>query len=206
MATAWNKGKKMSLEQRKLLSEIRKKNPNRYWLGKERSFPNRKKPKPFSAEHRANLSKATKGKNTWSRGKTVDYAGDKHHAWIDGRSRERDQARSTEMKHGKYREWRRQVFERDFYRCRVCLFKGFLAAHHIKPYRKFPELRTEVSNGISLCKKCHTPTISREHLFENYFIALLKNGFNSVKLSEETTPSQQEELRKVFRSVCDGQG
>lgn len=34
--TPWNKGKKMSIEQRKKLSDIRKKNPNRYWLGKKR--------------------------------------------------------------------------------------------------------------------------------------------------------------------------
>lgn len=197
---AWNKGLKMSLEYRKKLSEAHLKNPTRYWLGKKRSFPNRKRPKPFTLEHRMNLSKALKGKNTWSRGRTSAYAGEKHHSWIDGRSRERDQARSTEMKHGRYREWRRQVFERDRYRCRVCSAKGQMSAHHIRPYGKFENLRYDLSNGITLCQPCHKLTLGKEHLFEQEFLVLLQNGFNSVKLSKETTPSQQERLRKAFRA------
>jgi len=204
--TPWNKGKKMSEELRKKLSEAHLKSPTRYWLGKKRSFPNRKKPKPFTAEHRAKISKALKGKNTWSRGRTVAYAGEKHHAWIDGRSRSRDQERSTEMKHGEYREWRRRVFERDNFHCRNCFAKGTLNAHHIKTYRKFPELRYELENGITLCPPCHRITMGKEHLVEEYLIALLKNGFNSVKLSQETTPSQQERLRKALRACVTVRG
>jgi HNH endonuclease/NUMOD3 motif len=199
--TPWNKGKKMSAELCKKLSEIHLKNPQRYWLGRKRSFPNRKKPKPFTAEHRANLSKALMGKNTWSRGRTVAYAGEKHHAWVDGRSRSREQERSTEMKHGKYREWRRRVFERDGFRCRVCHAKGTMNSHHIKTYRKFPELRYELDNGITLCPPCHRLTQGKEHLCEEMLTALLKNGFNSAKTSvKETTPSQQERLRSALRA------
>ena len=205
--TPWNKGKKMSLELRKRLSEIHLKSPTRYWLGKKRSFPNRKQPKPFSAEHRKNISDALKGKNTWSRGKTVGYAGEKHHAWIDGRSRSREQERSTEMKHGQYREWRRRVFERDGFKCRICFAKGTQNAHHIKTYRKFPKLRYELSNGITLCSTCHRITVGKEHLVEKKLTALLKNGFNSANLSvKETTPSQQERLRKAFRACVTVRG
>jgi 5-methylcytosine-specific restriction endonuclease McrA len=205
--TPWNKGKKMSVEQRKKLSEAHLKSPTRYWLDKTRSFPNRKKPKPFTAEHRANLSKALMGKNTWSRGRTVEYAGEKHHSWIDGRSRSREQERSTDMKHGKYREWRRRIFERDGYRCRVCHAKGTLNAHHIKTYRKFPELRYELDNGITLCSQpCHRLMMGKEHLCEAMLTALLKNGFNSAKHSKEPTPSQQERLRKALRACVTVRG
>ena len=62
------------------------------------------------------------------------------------------------------KEWRKQVFERDKYTCRKCNLKcGYgktikLHAHHIKSFAKYPELRFEVSNGLTLCKKCHTKT------------------------------------------------
>lgn len=52
--------------------------------------------------------------------------------------------------------WRRQVFERDNFTCQHCGTKGGnLHAHHIKEWSKFPELRIEVSNGLTLCISCH---------------------------------------------------
>ncbi len=58
--------------------------------------------------------------------------------------------------HPKYRLWRTAVFERDDYTCLVCKTKGGnLQADHIKPWCEFAELRYVVSNGQTLCKKCH---------------------------------------------------
>lgn len=58
-----------------------------------------------------------------------------------------------------YRKWRRQVFERDNYTCKMCgQCGGDLEAHHIKPYGRFEDLRHDVNNGATLCVICHRTT------------------------------------------------
>ncbi len=56
----------------------------------------------------------------------------------------------------KMEDWRRAVFERDNYTCQKCEKRGcYLQAHHIKQFAYFPHLRFDLSNGLTLCKKCH---------------------------------------------------
>ena len=53
-----------------------------------------------------------------------------------------------------YHHFRKKVKERD----QVCLKCGAdknLEIHHIYPYKKYDTLRTEISNGITLCHACH---------------------------------------------------
>lgn len=55
-----------------------------------------------------------------------------------------------------YKSWRNAVFKRDNYTCQLCGAKGVrLNAHHKKQYALFPELRYVVSNGTTLCVRCH---------------------------------------------------
>ena len=56
----------------------------------------------------------------------------------------------------RYKLWRKEVFQRDYYTCLICGEKGGeLNAHHIKSFKDFPELRFEVDNGVTLCLECH---------------------------------------------------
>ena len=56
-----------------------------------------------------------------------------------------------------YRDWRKEVFERDNYTCQCCGDnKGHnLNAHHIYGYTEYKDLRTDVDNGVTLCEDCH---------------------------------------------------
>lgn len=55
-----------------------------------------------------------------------------------------------------YKEWREAVFKRDNYTCQMCgQHGGKLNAHHIERYSKCVERRTDVSNGVTLCERCH---------------------------------------------------
>ena len=56
-------------------------------------------------------------------------------------------------------EWRNKIFKRDDYTCQICHVRGTrIQADHIKPYKEFPELRYELSNGRTLCIDCHKKT------------------------------------------------
>jgi predicted restriction endonuclease len=54
-----------------------------------------------------------------------------------------------------YQVWRKAVLKRDMYRCQKCGSRLNLHVHHILPFSKYPELRFEVTNGITLCAGCH---------------------------------------------------
>lgn len=54
------------------------------------------------------------------------------------------------------RKWTKDVYRRDNFTCQDCGERGGrLNAHHIKEWAKYPELRYEADNGITLCEDCH---------------------------------------------------
>ena len=75
-------------------------------------------------------------------------------SWKGGIKKDRDRRKSYDGV-----VWRKAVFKRDNYMCKICGERGgYIEADHIKPYALFPELRFDVSNGRTLCRECHKNT------------------------------------------------
>jgi len=66
-----------------------------------------------------------------------------------------DEERLYGRYHPEYKEWRKLVFKRDSYTCQICGNGGNLNAHHLEGFNNNLNLRTTLSNGITLCKRCH---------------------------------------------------
>lgn len=81
--------------------------------------------------------------------------GDRNINWKGSITDERQQAyNNLETK-----AWRRAVFARDNYTCQECGdANSYLNAHHIKEVSRYPELRFDIDNGVTLCLSCHKLT------------------------------------------------
>ncbi len=66
-----------------------------------------------------------------------------------------------------YKDWRNAVFARANFRCERCSAAGYLTAHHIKSFAKYPELRFDLDNGQCLCEPCHAAV-------DNYYARMNK--------------------------------
>src|SRR5258708_2347766 len=125
-----NTGKKYPLETRLKISQS--------LVGNQRAKGNKYS---LTIEQRRHLSESKKG--------------DKSPFWKGGISSINALIRNS----FEYKNCRRTVFERDDYTCQECGQKGgTLNAHHIKQFAYSPELRFELSNGLSLCLDCHKQT------------------------------------------------
>ena len=64
-------------------------------------------------------------------------------------------ARQTLYNSKEGENWKKKVLLRDNNTCQSCDSQEELHVHHIKSFAEYPKLRCDVSNGITLCKKCH---------------------------------------------------
>lgn len=82
------------------------------------------------------------------------YVGEKHPLWNKNLTL---QEREIGRKYPEYSNWRKLVYKRDNFTCQACGDNAGsnLVAHHILNYSEHKELRTDVDNGITLCKSCH---------------------------------------------------
>lgn len=96
--------------------------------------------------------------NTYGRGRFCSFdcrgrywSGEQHVNWNGGSTTAKDQAR----KRPAYNAWRKLVQERDQGKCVICNSVVRIVADHIRPRFLFPELIYEITNGRTLCRKCH---------------------------------------------------
>lgn len=82
------------------------------------------------------------------------YVGEKHPLWNKNLTL---QEREIGRKYPEYSNWRKLVYKRDEFTCQACGDNtgSNLVAHHILNYSEHKELRTDVDNGVTLCKSCH---------------------------------------------------
>jgi len=75
--------------------------------------------------------------------------------------------------------WRKMVFIRDEFTCQFCKVSGgYLVVHHINNFAEFPELRFEISNGITLHKSCHL-NFHKKYGFRNNTVAQIQEFISS---------------------------
>ena len=143
---AWNKGKEMPEETKKKLSKLlkgRRCSPEtEFKKGQHKGSENPAK----RIEVRRKISKAKKGKPHFNQ------RGENHGNWKAGITPKNEKIRKAL----EYKSWREAVFARDNWTCQKCGKKGSkLVSHHLYNFADFPESRTSIENGITLCKKCH---------------------------------------------------
>lgn len=80
--------------------------------------------------------------------------GENNPCWVEDRTQlKRREQRNDSL----YQDWRKNVLKRDNKKCKInnrdC--KDRLEVHHILGWSEYPELRYNINNGITLCKKHH---------------------------------------------------
>jgi len=169
----WNKGKKMSLEFKEKISKAlkgKKKPPitekTRRKMSEAQKGNTKRRGKKMSKESREKMSKKAKtSRRIKISTKNLPKAkkGSASPCWKGGVKR------SYQHNDWRYYEWRTKVFERDNWTCQTCGARSktgepvYLEAHHIKGWSKYPKLRYDIKNGVTLCRECHR-LVHKKHL------------------------------------------
>lgn len=92
-----------------------------------------------------------------------------------------DKERIQQRFHPEYIKWRKAVYKRDNYTCQCCGDNkgGNLNAHHLENFADNLDLRFDVDNGITLCKKHH------DSCFPNSFHNIYGTKHNTRQQFEE---------------------
>lgn len=99
--------------------------------------------------------------------------GEQHPNWIKDRSKVKTGDRN--LNDPLQKQWRRDIKNRDNWKCKISTedCQGKLEAHHILPWSKFPELRYQINNGITLCHFHHPRKQKEVEALSPYFQKLV---------------------------------
>jgi len=81
----------------------------------------------------------------------------------------------------RYRRIRQSVLALDGYKCQLCPSTERLEVHHIIEKGKNPALIYDITNMITLCKKCHCGIWGKEESYIGFFDGIVANRANSGK-------------------------
>lgn len=111
----------------------------------------------------------------WKDKKRPNISGENHPRWKKDRTKLCRYTKQGERRTSAYFYWRKKVWERDQYTCRInnknC--NGKITAHHILPWREFIEERYNINNGITLCHAHHPRGRAKEQLLVPTFQELI---------------------------------
>jgi hypothetical protein len=155
------KGVKFSEEHKRALREAAAKRDKSTYTGGPKGQVAWNKGKPHSEELKKKLSDIKKaqgikpplrtGCKPWNTGIPLIQAREENcHFWKGGLTGNQIQRGRVENKN-----WKKSCLERDKYMCTVCEKREPLVVHHVKCWKKYPELRFDVENGVTLCNSCH---------------------------------------------------
>lgn len=142
----WNRGKKTPEDIKKKLSELAK---GKHWSPKTEfkkgQYAGAKNPAK-QIDVRKKISEAKKGQPHFNQRR------ENHPNWKGGITPLNEKLRRTL----KYKAWREAVFVRDNWICQKCGTRGgILHSHHLRNFADHFSHRTSIQNGITLCKACH---------------------------------------------------
>jgi len=97
--------------------------------------------------------------------------GKEHPRWV----KDREKLKKQERNDGAYYAWRREVWLRDNFTCKIANPEcaGRIEAHHILGWTEYPELRYQTNNGITLCQAHHPKGRAKEKRLSPYFQELV---------------------------------
>jgi 5-methylcytosine-specific restriction endonuclease McrA len=161
-----NLGKKLSEETKEKIRITRlgkeSNNKGKHWKVKNttnlgKALIGRKRP-PFSNEWKTKISISKRGVSSPFKGiKKPNFSRENHPNWISDRTQIKQYW--IERNNPEYKQWRKNVLERDNYKCKICGEKydtnNGSVVHHILPWKDYPEERYNINNGITLCQAHH---------------------------------------------------
>jgi len=116
----------------------------------------------------------------------LNNKGENHHSWNPNLSQEdRELGRNIEG----YSDWIYSVQNRDKYICQCCgkHISGDANTHHLDGYNWCKDKGLDVSNGVTLCKSCHT-SFHKDYGYgdnteEQFIFWILQNGINIFNIN-----------------------